>query len=548
MKRGRGSDEQTGTGSGKKLETKNYDKELRRKVFKYNEICSSLQNEYGLSDLHDMAKTMGLQRPEKLTKKQICQSLTPLATDLLNERPQCTNFKGTNLFGEDLKDVPPYLIYTFKIDKLDDDNGKPVQNATVCADLRDLIRYLDTTQLLQDSHDDELLRKGQYGTNRPELFSHQSIKLPHSVRQDIRRRWDLLTDFGKNPVEGDEEIVPMVPTVKQRVTDLYDQMRGYPAISIEDFSKSDASTLIGYLESASHYHIMGIAVEDVDEFKREPTVSKFIDFILRKADRSESRNTFMVALTGIINGEDLGDIRIPSPPSSSEYPQFGFGSGESSSESEVIVRHSYRPSMEDRNRTAESAIQNFKDDIDYIVNDDSYWEGPRRLRPVEEEEYGELLLTAIARYHDRFGDGRLNARVYEPIYSYIKEDDYKFIKFFLDHRTPFRDMSFLNILLPPDDYNMRNQTNHGRLTTLWNVAGRTVDVLLSRIFLLEKVIPNWRKADGEKMGLPNHEIKNLIFEDLRFVKTLPSADGYFSGFPGFPVEIEGINLATEISS
>lgn len=260
---------------------------------------------------------MGILNPEKMTRNELCQALTPVATDMINNKPRCANFDGVNLFGDSWQQIPPYLLYTFVVDKLDDDAGKPIKNAIVCADIRDLIRYLDTTTLPQDTDDDDLIRSGSYGNQqRPELYSHPIIKLPHSIRQDIRKRWDILTDYGKNPVnDQDREIGHYVPSARQRVTDLYGLMNGYPVVSINDFVNSDASTLIGYLQTASLYEIMKITESDVEAFKIEPTIHKFLDVINIKSSQSDSINTFMVALIGIINGDDMGILQNPDEPS-----------------------------------------------------------------------------------------------------------------------------------------------------------------------------------------------------------------------------------------
>lgn len=303
-------------------------------IFRYKDICYSLDNESRRDELNEYASTMGIKQPEKMTKKQLCVSLNSLATEMTQKRPYCTNiaandddeanFNGRNMMGDEFKDIPPHLIYTFPISRLDDKNGNSIEGATVCADLRDLIQYLDTTEKEQDPDDDRLLFLGEYGHGqRPELFTHPEIKLPHSVRQDIRKRWALLTEYGRNPINliddpNIDPIVPFIPSVLQRATDLFSQMGGYPAVRIAEFAQSNPETLMSYLVTASQYDIMNITDSDIENFRTNPTVNQFIQLILRKADQSQSRNTFMFVLIGIINGDDLGfgQIQIPSPPES----------------------------------------------------------------------------------------------------------------------------------------------------------------------------------------------------------------------------------------
>lgn len=436
-------------------------------IYRYSGICSS-PDDQRLDDLHQMAKTMGVKHPEIWSKNALCNDLDHRAKSIMERPLPCTNLKGINLYGDNLKDVPPYLIYTFKLDKIDDDDGRPVQNATICADIRDLIRYLDTTRLRQDSDDDELLRLGQYGTNRPVLFSHPSIKLPHSVRQDIRRRWDLLTNFGKNPVDSDEDIVPVVPSVKQRVTDLFTQMGGYPAISIADFAESDPSTLVGYLESASHYYIMDIAVEDVDEFKREPTITKFIDLILRKADQSEHRNTFMVALTGIINGEDLGDIRIPTPvPSSDDHDP-------------IIVRELCTKFMEGLN-----ALSDHYDH--HTVNDVEFERALNELSSIFTRMLYQIAIRSQYRLQSAFDE-----LVADTLHSMVLSSDYEFIRFLLKKRISLHNMSFMTLMLEalePPGFDAESDSMQNILTTLWNLDPESRK---SKEYILDTIIPGIR--------------------------------------------------------
>lgn len=480
-------------------------------VFKYSEICSSLNNTYRFNELQEIAKNMGVVKPETLTKNQICKALTPIATDMMNKRPYCTNVSGKktngldghNLLGDEWKDIPPYLIYTFRIDQLDDENGIRVRNATVCADLRDLINYLDTTERIQDPNDDDYILDGSYDNRKlPELFSHQKIKLPHSVRQDIRKRWELLTDFGKNPIPMGEEIIPIIPSVKQRVTDLYDQMRGYPAISIDDFSKIDPSILIGYLESASRYPLMHIEVEDIDDFKREPSVTKFIDLILRKADQSESRNTFMVALTGIINGDDLGDIQIPSSPDSISSSDFN------SEDEPRIVRQRCEHYIHQ--------LENLRVNLELNLSADE-----------EEEESNTILYNTfiynVNEITDEFivnlDDDEFAIGMAQTILSDLMEEtNYKFIRFILEHRVPFRDeMIFLRYML--GSYNLifvqplamapLEGEIRGVLKAVWDLDTS----IASRRYVINTIVPALRGLWSHPMVLDRY----VVEADYQFI-------------------------------
>ena len=431
----------------------------RPPIFRYEEICSELNTIYSLDDLKDMAKTMGVPAPDTMTKQQICNTLTPLTTDLINKRVKCTNFKGENLSGEPLKNIPPYLIYTFTIDVLDDDNKPPnsVRNATVCVDLRDLIQYIDTNASKLNLS----------------LWHYPKIPITSLTRRDIHKRWDLLTNYAKNGgVEENLPIVPLVIPLKQLVTDLFIQLH-HPRISIDEFLESTPSKLISYLQSASHYHALDISEEEVDQFRQNADVRHFVQFILRKAANIELRNTLMMALCAIINEEDLGDINIPSPPSSA-----GSHSSDASSiaisytpTAHILTTPTYYPSLEDTVEEAFAKVQELNKLLRdwqrvYVLGTGNtytssvhYMDDSKRC--AEKLNY---IITEYKLWCENRNDTRVQA---DRLRQYINHVDC--VRFFLRTKFQFRNMNFLFFVLPQTDDSIDISNLH-RITMLLSMA------------------------------------------------------------------------------
>ena len=258
-------------------------------IFTFQEACEvGGQNRFpGLTDdeLKSIAQDLGVPNVANLQRSQICNALAPLAHDLIHNRPRCENHKTTNLSGDTLNDIPPYLIYTFPMTREnDDDPPVRVVNGTFCSDIRDLVHQIEANR------------------HRPvvkhPLYTH--IILTPDMKKDIMTRWSVLTDYGKNPPEArPPPVINAASMLGLKITDFLQQLF-YPPYTTSQFKDLDESKLLSFLDHATHYHIMRITVEDIERLK-PITVDSFITFLNRKAIAARANYpTFMMILSNII--------------------------------------------------------------------------------------------------------------------------------------------------------------------------------------------------------------------------------------------------------
>lgn len=281
-------------------------------VFTFQETCASQNPEndtfpnLGRPQLTSIAKILGVPNPDRLSKLQICRALAPLAHDLTHNRPRCENYQTTNLGGNLWEQIPPYLIYTIRMTRENDDTPpRQVVDGTFCSDLRDLV-----SQIEHNRH---------RAVIKHPIYTH--IILTREMQKDIMARWEVLTDFGRNPPE--ERSLPPIDEallLSQRITDFLQRLI-LPPYTVEEFRALDENTLKSFLDETTHYHIMNISQADISALVRAGlNVDTFIRFLNQKASLTgPDINTFRVILSKIIaNDRNFLDnqrpIRPPTPP------------------------------------------------------------------------------------------------------------------------------------------------------------------------------------------------------------------------------------------
>lgn len=134
-------------------------------VFKYERICNELLEETDMGYLRKLAYKMGVPRPENLTKRGLCKALTPIATDIKNQKPQCEKHVIKNFSGVLFSDIPPYLIYNL-----------PVGNSYQCVDIRDLMQLISRFN----------------NTSEDPYWFETMTPITRPMREDIAERWEYL--------------------------------------------------------------------------------------------------------------------------------------------------------------------------------------------------------------------------------------------------------------------------------------------------------------------------------------------------------------------
>jgi ankyrin repeat protein len=213
-------------------------RKTKQPPFKWQSICREFGNN-NLETLKELAKIHGI-NPGNMSKRQLCQVLA-IQTENLKIPEDCAN--ETSILGDDIKDIPPYLLYSFE------ENGK-----RYCFNIVELIEY----------------------TNRGNT-TNPFTRMPLDVNK-IKDRFDILK---KMLNENALEMVNIIEQIKNNpimdkktnlqlaITNLTAGMSYSPTVEqVMGFSKDQLKHIIEYVNSNPifpHYR-GGITLENVMSF------------------------------------------------------------------------------------------------------------------------------------------------------------------------------------------------------------------------------------------------------------------------------------------